>query len=107
MDVAQSSGGRAIVRPILVRVWLSFWELDAVRRGNGYSAHAINHQDILNFQLARKVELLDWEVDAILAMDIRRLEYLHRDITPQNEPTVVSSRPFTPDLFDAVMGALP
>lgn len=53
------------------RVWRWFWLLDRTRNGNGYSANRISYSDIRALAGDRPDE---WELDAILAMDVVRLE---------------------------------
>lgn len=76
------------------RAWNWFWLLDRTRNGNGYAANRITHQDIRALASDRPAE---WELNAILAMDAVRLA---QDAAPSN--AIVSERPMTAELFDAL-----
>ena len=78
------------------RAWNWFWLLDRTRNGNGYAANRITHQDIRALAGERPAE---WEISAILAMDAVRLA----QDAPEPD-AVVSERPLSPELFDAIMG---
>lgn len=94
------SGAQCIPAPPAARVWSAFWELDSARRWNGFGAEAISHFDMLAYQTLAGIRLRDWERRAIVLMDRERVSFLN--IPEQKRDTVVSERPMTPELFDAL-----
>jgi hypothetical protein len=61
--------------------------MDQCRRGNGYNADAINHQDVSAFQDCAGLRFRPWERRAIFAMDRTRLAWLNkRDAGPGEVP---------------------
>lgn len=88
---------------IAARVWQSFWELDGCRRGNGYAAFGINHQDIAAFQELAGFRFRAWERKALLAMDCVRVAKINDSVgKPKDEAS--AERPMSPELFDALFG---
>ena len=85
-------------------MWFHFRELDSQRTGNGYGPNALGFVAIAEWARLREIRLDQWELDAILAMDIRRREVLapKDEVTEQPEPVKVSERPLSSRLFDAL-----
>ena len=85
-------------------VFLYFKELDRVRP-TGYSPGPIDFQQLESWSRLRGVTLRNWEISAILRMDRARLE---RHYAAKKSPAeesgehVVSERPLTTQLFDAL-----
>lgn len=51
----------------------------------------------------RRIQLEQWQVDALLEMDIRRRTVLMEQTGVQTDkPDPVSERPLSPSLFDAI-----
>ncbi|MEY9719759.1 hypothetical protein ABIA22_002249 [Sinorhizobium fredii] len=75
--------------------------MDCQRSGNGYAPNALGFREIGEWTRLRKIVLEQWQLDAIVAMDVRRRSmFIERD-----EPEVeISERPLSPDLFDALFG---
>jgi len=84
------------------QVWYWFRELDSQRTGNGYGPNALGFQAIGEWARLRGLVLMQWQLDAILAMDLKRREVLApKDKQPEPEQQV-SERPLTARLFDAI-----
>lgn len=95
--------------PIAARhVWEYFQQLDRVRQSTGYGFNPISHQEIEAWAKLYRINLHPWEVDAIASMDTAKLNLLHEDLDKDSEKDpakpkdVVSERPMSPDLFDAL-----
>ena len=100
-SVEEAQSGSAVLVPLVAdRVWQAFWEIDQCRRGNGYSADAINHSDLAAFQACAGRRFDPWERRAIFAMDRVRLAYINKAATPAEEDTPV----LTAAGFDAMFG---
>lgn len=79
--------------------------MDQCRRGNGYSADAINHADLAAFQTCAGFRFRAWERRAVFAMDRARLAWLNRP-KEEGEAAAPDDVPgLTPELFDAMFGA--
>ncbi len=86
------------------QVWFWFQELDAQRTGNGYGPNALGFVAIAEWARLRGLVLKQWQLDAILALDIKRREVMAPKVEEQPEPekSQVSERPLTARLFDAL-----
>lgn len=84
------------------RVWSAFWEMDQCRRGNGYAALPINHQDLAGFQACAGFRFRPWERRAILAMDRKRLAWLNK--RDEDGAPAGDAPELTPEMFDALFG---
>lgn len=85
------------------QVWYWFRELDSQRTGNGFGANAIGFQAIGEWSRLRGVTLLQWQLDAIIAMDLKRREVMAQKVIDKEEPEQqVSERPLSSRLFDAI-----
>jgi len=85
------------------QIWYWFRELDCQRSGNGFGANPIGFQAIGEWSRLRGVTLLQWQLDAIIAMDLKRREIMAPKIVDKEEPEQqVSERPLTSRLFDAI-----
>ncbi|MBX4872708.1 hypothetical protein HJA89_07305 [Rhizobium bangladeshense] len=85
------------------QVWYWFRELDSQRTGNGFGANAIGFQAIGEWSRLRGVALRQWQLDAILAMDLKRREVMAQKAADKEETeNKVSDRPLTSRLFDAI-----
>ncbi len=86
------------------QVWFWFQELDAQRTGNGYGPNALGFVAIAEWARLRGLVLKQWQLDAILALDIKRREVMAPKAEEQAEPEKpqVSERPLTARLFDAL-----
>ena len=82
-------------------MWRWFDELDAARTGNGWAANAITFTEINAWASLYGLTLRSWEVRALRAMDAVRLSTLAQDQAAPEE-TIISERPLTPELFDAL-----
>ncbi|WP_444358157.1 phage tail assembly chaperone [Phyllobacterium chamaecytisi] len=81
-------------------VWNWFCVLDMKRSHNGYIWLPISHLEIDAWQRLSGEEVDPWELRAINAMDIEKTKLLN---APKDDSSdVLSSRPVTPDLFDAL-----
>jgi hypothetical protein len=72
--------------------------------GHGYGFNPIPPTEIDAWSRQRRIVLDDWEIDALEAMDSTRLNLLHADLDKSSggEKDVVSDRPVTTALFDAL-----
>ncbi|NNU66527.1 hypothetical protein G9X67_14710 [Rhizobium sp. WYCCWR 11152] len=85
------------------QVWYWFRELDCQRTGNGFGANAIGFPAIGEWSRLRGVVLLQWQLDAIVAMDLKRREVMAQKAVDRDAPEQkVSERPLTSRLFDAI-----
>ncbi|AII27806.1 hypothetical protein B9J07_13095 [Sinorhizobium sp. LM21] len=86
------------------QVWFWFQELDAQRTGNGYGPNALGFVAIAEWARLRGLVLKQWQLDCILALDIKRREVMAPKAEEQPEPDKprVSERPLTARLFDAL-----
>ncbi|WP_246802589.1 hypothetical protein [Ensifer sp. ENS02] len=86
------------------QVWFWFQELDTQRTGNGYGPNALGFVAIAEWARLRGLVLKQWQLDAILALDIKRREVMAPKAEEQAEPEKpqVSERPLTARLFDAL-----
>ncbi|WP_416066110.1 hypothetical protein ACK9YZ_07085 [Rhizobium sp. ZK1] len=85
------------------QVWYWFRELDSQRTGNGFGANAIGFQAIAEWSRLRGVTLRQWQLDAIVAMDLKRRELMAQKAVEKEEPEQqVSERPLSSRLFDAI-----
>lgn len=85
------------------QVWYWFRELDCQRSGNGFGMNPIGFQAIGEWARLRGVTLLQWQIDAIIAMDLKRREVAAQKAVDKEEPEQqVSERPLTSRLFDAI-----
>jgi hypothetical protein len=63
----------------------------------------IGFQAIGEWSRLRGVTLLQWQIDAIIAMDLKRREVAAQKVVDKEEPEhQVSERPLTSRLFDAI-----
>jgi hypothetical protein len=86
-------------------VFAWFKELDRVRPV-GLSPGPIDFLQIESWARLRGIELREWELDLLLCMDKARLKH-HRDSVgtdaeEDKEKDVISERPLSPALFDAL-----
>lgn len=70
--------------------------------GHGYGFNPIPPTEIDAWARQRRITLRDWEIDALDAMDSTRLNLLHEALDKSAEKDIVSTRPVTPALFDAL-----
>lgn len=68
------------------------------RNGNGWAANHLTHPEIAAVMALRRLDLAEWEQDAVLAMDTVRCELL----AGAAEKPKVASRKLTPALFEAL-----
>jgi hypothetical protein len=70
--------------------------LDSQRTGNGYGPNALGFQAIADWCRLRSIRLLQWQLDAILEMDIARRSVL-AEAAPESEPAAptISKQPLT------------
>nr|WP_282576359.1 hypothetical protein [Sinorhizobium meliloti] len=76
--------------------------MDSQRTGNGYGPNALGFQAIGEWARLRGLVLKQWQLDAILAMDLKRREVMAPKAEPEAEKPHVSERPLTSRLFDAL-----
>ena len=72
--------------------------MDSQRTGNGYGPNPIGFEAINAWSQVRGVRLLQWQVDAIIRMDLKRREVLSKsndDSEVPEEPTTISAQPLT------------
>ncbi|WP_080664286.1 phage tail assembly chaperone [Sinorhizobium meliloti] len=84
------------------QVWFWFQELDAQRTGNGYGPNALGFVAIAEWARLRGLVLKQWQLDAILALDIKRRQVMAPKDEEPEKAEVVSERPLTSRLFDAL-----
>ncbi|WP_027685055.1 phage tail assembly chaperone [Rhizobium leguminosarum] len=84
------------------QVWYWFRELDCQRTSNGFGPNAIGFQAISEWSRLRGVTLKQWQLDAIIALDLKRRELAAKQIEKPEEEQQVSERPLTSRLFDAI-----
>ncbi|WP_442075870.1 phage tail assembly chaperone [Rhizobium johnstonii] len=96
--------GKKIVIPVAgEQVWYWFRELDCQRTGNGFGANAIGFQAIGEWSRLRGITIQQWQLDAIISMDLKRREIMARKAADKEETEqVVSDRPLSSRLFDAI-----
>ncbi|WP_420882158.1 phage tail assembly chaperone [Rhizobium gallicum] len=102
--VDQHEGRKVIVPAAGEQVWFWFRELDCQRTGNGFGPNAIGFQAIGEWARLRGLVLKQWQLDAIIAMDLKRREVIAKKDENQEEAEKpkVSERPLTSRLFDAI-----
>ncbi|WP_120296541.1 hypothetical protein [Rhizobium sp. WW_1] len=84
-------------------MWAWFRELDRARASNGYGLNPLSYSDIDAWTRLRRISLLAWHLDALISMDGQRLQLLYEKTAAETEDKpVVSERPLTPALFDAL-----
>ena len=77
--------------------------MDMQRTGNGYAANAIGFREIAEWCRLRDIRLLQWQLDAILALDAKRREVLNQRVDEEtSDEQNVSERQLSSDLFDAL-----
>lgn len=76
--------------------------MDSQRTGNGYGPNALGFQAIGEWARLRGLVLKQWQLDAILAMDLKRREVMAQKDEPESEKPQISERPLTARLFDAI-----
>ncbi len=85
------------------QVWYWFRELDCQRSGNGFGMDPIGFPAIAEWARLRGVALKQWQIDAIVAMDLKRREIAAQKAIEKEEPEQqVSERPLSSRLFDAI-----
>jgi hypothetical protein len=104
--IADQHEGKKLRIPVAgEQVWFWFRELDSQRTGNGYGANAIGFTAIKSWADLRNIRLKPWQLDALIAMDLkRRATLVTKDETPEDKPAV-SERPLTARLFEALFPA--
>ena len=79
--------------------------MDECRRGNGYVALSINHQDIAAFQDCAGFRFRPWERRALVAMDKARRAWLNKRVEkPDDDAPAADAPELTPEAFDALFG---
>ena len=81
-------------------MWDIFNRLAGVRSIGFAGPNKLSFTEIAEMLRLYRQVLEIWEVEAILLMDNTWFDFIHKRTTP--EP--VSTRPLTPDLFDALFG---
>lgn len=85
------------------QVWQWFREMDCQRSGTGFGVNPIGFRSIAAWAALREVNLLPWQIDAIIAMDMKRMSLLNAPPDgAKEEQENVSARPLTGRLFDAL-----
>lgn len=101
--MADQAAGKAIKIPAAgEQVWYWFRELDCQRTGNGYGPNALGFREIKAWCDLREISLLPWQLDAIIALDLKRRSIAAEKPEPGKEAEEVSKRPLTSRLFDAL-----
>ncbi|WP_424540748.1 phage tail assembly chaperone [Sinorhizobium medicae] len=100
--VDQHEGKKLAIPAAGQQVWWWFRELDSQRTGNGYGPNALGFQAIGEWARLRGLVLKQWQLDAILAMDLKRREIMAPKDELEAEKPKVSERPLTARLFDAL-----
>lgn len=101
--IADQQAGKKVEVPAAgEQVWYWFRELDCQRTGNGYGMNALGFREIKAWSDLREISLLPWQVDAILALDIKRRTISAESSDDKPKEEEVSSRPLSPQLFDAI-----
>ncbi|HEV7435349.1 MAG TPA: hypothetical protein VGO22_10820 [Pseudorhizobium sp.] len=86
-------------------VWGWFRELDCQRQGNGFGMNALGFREIKAWSDLRQVDLEPWQLDAIIALDLKRRAVAAEKTAPEKKTDDVSTRPLTSRLFDALFPA--
>ncbi|WP_421440015.1 phage tail assembly chaperone [Agrobacterium tumefaciens] len=104
--VDQHEGKKLAVPVAGEQVWFWFRELDSQRTGNGFGPNPLGFEAIHAWSQVRGVRLLQWQVDAIVRMDLKRRQILSKreDDEAKPEEPKVSLRPLSSRLFDALFG---
>lgn len=85
------------------QIWHWFRELDCQREGTGFGVNPIGFRSIAAWAALREINLLPWQIDAIIAMDLKRMAMMNAPPKQeQEEQPNVASRPLTGRLFDAL-----
>ncbi|TAV98506.1 hypothetical protein ELI24_08970 [Rhizobium ruizarguesonis] len=85
------------------QVWYWFRELDCQRTSNGFGPNALGFQAIGEWSRLRGITLLQWQLDAIIAMDLKRREVVaQKAVDKEEQEQQVSERPLSSRLFDAI-----
>lgn len=76
--------------------------MDRARAGTGFGINPIAWQEINAWARLRKLDLSQWEIDALISLDSLRVELFYAKNKPDEEEQQVSERPLTSRLFDAL-----
>lgn len=87
------------------QVWEWFKELDRQRTGTGFGFNPISFEAIKAWSDLRGITLLQWQIDAILEMDMkRRILAAEKADEAQSGEVVVTDQPMTKSLFRSIFG---
>ncbi|QPF82500.1 hypothetical protein IC762_22395 [Bradyrhizobium genosp. L] len=86
------------------RVWGIFLDLNRTR-GGGMGPAPISYGEIEAWSLMRREPVRPFELDVIRALDEAFLKECAERVQDPNKPAV-SSRPLSPQLFDALFGGV-
>ncbi|MGO7779487.1 hypothetical protein ACC808_10495 [Rhizobium ruizarguesonis] len=79
--------------------------MDRARAGTGFGINPIAWQEIDAWARLRKLNLSQWEIDALISLDSLRVELFYVKNKPDEEEQKISERPLTTRLFDALFPA--
>lgn len=108
--MADQHAGKKVVVPEAGRqVWEWFRELDKqrtiTRDFGGAVFHPIDFKEIAAWSGLRGITLLQWQIDAILEMDMkRRVLAVEKADEAQSGEVVVTDQPMTKSLFRSIFG---
>jgi hypothetical protein len=74
--------------------------LDSQRTGNGYGPNALGFSAIKDWAELRRINLLQWQIDVILELDVKRRElHARKSEEEAGGDVVIEDQPMTKDLF--------
>ncbi|WP_426235873.1 phage tail assembly chaperone [Pararhizobium sp. DWP1-1-3] len=84
-------------------VWHWFKKMDVTREGTGYGINPLQPTQIEAWTRQRGIKLTPWQLDAIEALDVLRLQlFFEKSSGDKDTEVVISDRPLSPALFDAI-----
>lgn len=105
----QHAGKKVVVPTAGRQVWEWFRELDkqrTVTRDFGVAVfHPIDFKEIASWSALRAITLRQWQIDAILELDLkRRILAAEKAEEAQSGEVVVTDQPMTKSLFRSIFG---
>lgn len=104
--MADQHAGKKVAVPTAGRqVWDYFKDLDRQRTGNGFGLNPITFEAIKAWSDLRGVTLRQWQIDAILELDLkRRVLAAEKAEDAQSGEVVMTEQPMTKSLFRSIFG---
>lgn len=101
----QHAGKKVVVPEAGRQVWYWFKELDRQRTGTGFGFNPISFEAIKAWSDLRAITLRQWQLDAILELDLkRRILAAEKAEEAQSGEVVVTEQPLTKSLFRSIFG---